>query len=416
MSQEFELTQQQKLSFDRFKELKVGALFMQMGTGKTRVAIELVNYNQPDFLLYLTPFSTINNIKAELEKWGVNCPYRVVGYETIASSDKTYLEVLAELDNYENKFIIADESIFIKNGMAKRTRRSYELRKKCQYALILNGTPIVKDEWDLYNQMNFLSPKIIPHNSYEFIRNFFVEHLIRKNGREMRYYTFYEPNRPVLTKLVAPYVFYAELEFDKEEKENIDWIEVDDTEYKKAKNEVLESAVDTDCLIQLFSTLNRVAACSEEKNKEVANYIKDKQIICFCNYLEEVEQIKGYCDCYVITGDTPVEERKLIVEQFQKDSKPLLMTVGVGSYSLNLQFCNEIVYSSLTFNYGTFEQSKYRIKRTGQERDIKYTYILSELNINDFIFRNLDLKKSLSDVIKTLISEEDIRDFIEKEL
>lgn len=149
---------------------------------------------------------------------------------------------------------------------------------------------------------------------------------------------------------------------------------------------------------------------------EVADYIKGKQIICFCNYLEEIEQIKRYCDCYVITGDTHTKARQEIVEQFKNDNKPLLMTLGVGSYSLNLQFCNEIVYSSITFNYGTLEQSRYRIKRIGQERNIKYTYILSDLKINSFIFRNLDKKCSLSEIIKTLIHEEDIKKFIETEL
>ncbi len=414
MSQE--LTQQQKLSFERFKQLKVGALFMQMGTGKTRVAIELVNYNQPDFLLYLTPVSTINNIKIEIEKWGVNCPYRVIGYETIAASDRKYLELQSELDKYKTKFIIADESIFIKNGRAKRTRRCFKLREKCQFALVLNGTPIVKDEWDLYSQMNFLSPKIIPHNSFDFIRDFFVEHRIRKNGRDVRYYTFYEPNRPVLTKYVEPYVFYADLDFAKEEKECFKWIKVNDFEYEEAKEKVFESTLDTDCLIQLFNVLNNVSACCLEKNMEVADYIKGKQIICFCNYLEEIEQIKRYCDCYVITGDTHTKARQEIVEQFKNDNKPLLMTLGVGSYSLNLQFCNEIVYSSITFNYGTLEQSRYRIKRIGQERNIKYTYILSDLKINSFIFRNLDKKCSLSEIIKTLIHEEDIKKFIETEL
>lgn len=54
-----ELTEKQKNALERFKKLKVGALFMRQGTGKTRVAMELVNYNKPDYLLYLTPYSTI---------------------------------------------------------------------------------------------------------------------------------------------------------------------------------------------------------------------------------------------------------------------------------------------------------------------------------------------------------------------
>ena len=34
----------QLIAYDKFKKLKVGALFMEMGTGKTKVAIDLIIY------------------------------------------------------------------------------------------------------------------------------------------------------------------------------------------------------------------------------------------------------------------------------------------------------------------------------------------------------------------------------------
>lgn len=81
------------------------------------------------------------------------------------------------------------------------------------------------------------------------------------------------------------------------------------------------------------------------------------------------------------------------------------MTFGVGSYSLNLQFCNEIVYSSITFDYAKIEQSKYRIKRIGQEQDIKYTYFLCDLGINRLILENLDKKQTLEKLVKEKMME-----------
>ena len=100
MSTELKLTQQQAEAIGQFQKLKVGALFMRPGCGKTRTAVELVNYNHPDYLLYITPHSTISNIQDELNKWGVDCKYDVIGYETLASSDKTYsayMKKVAEL-------------------------------------------------------------------------------------------------------------------------------------------------------------------------------------------------------------------------------------------------------------------------------------------------------------------------------
>ena len=51
------ITVNQKLAFDKFSKMRVGALFMKMGSGKTRVALELVNNTDTDFMLYLCPFS-----------------------------------------------------------------------------------------------------------------------------------------------------------------------------------------------------------------------------------------------------------------------------------------------------------------------------------------------------------------------
>ena len=423
MSTELKLTQQQAEAIGQFQKLKVGALFMRPGCGKTRTAVELVNYNHPDYLLYITPHSTISNIQDELNKWGVDCKYDVIGYETLASSDKTYsayMKKVAELKEAGKKmFIIADESIFIKSGKSKRTRRSKEIRRYFDYALILNGTPIVKNEWDLFNQMDFLSESILQMNSYEFIHKFFVEHAEKRHGRVHRWYTFYEPNRPALTKLCQPYVFQADLEFKHEESEEVSWIICDSNEYESTYEQWSYDYDwgNTDNIVSLFGELQRIAAVAPEKNKEVAEYIEGKPVICFCNYLEEIRQIQKNLngECYVITGETKTKVRDAQMKDFkEKMDKPMIMTLGVGSFSLNLQFCNEIVYSSISFNYGKMEQSRYRIKRTGQEREVEYTYILGDFGINNMMFANIDGKESLAEIVKRLLQKKDIDEFKEE--
>ena len=406
------LTTIQKEAFERFKKLKVGALFMKMGTGKTRVAMELVNYNRPDYLLYITPFSTIENARAEIEKWGCCCVYDILGYESIASSDKIYMDLRNKVKKLrdENKklFIIADESIFVKNGISKRTMRCKDLRRFFDYALILNGTPVTKNEWDLFNQMDFLSSKILNMNYKEFIELFFVEHKNNRYNGDKSYYTFYEPNRPALVKLCEPYVYEANFEFNMAEKRQIFKIQCDTDEYDNIKENVLSryERFEIDSLLELFARLQQMAACMPEKNSAVAEYIRKRQCICFCNYIDEVKEIQKKCDCYVLTGESKEKEREKIIENFKNDgNKPLVIMMGCGAFGLNLQFCNEIVYSSLTFDFAKLEQSEYRIKRTGQARDIKYTYILADVNINHMMFENIDKKQNLLDIIKNLLKD-----------
>lgn len=389
-------------AFEKFKKLKVGALFMQMGAGKTKVAIELIDYNNCDLLLYIAPFSTLNNIENEFKKWNLKTNYILIGYETISSSDTKYLNLLKELEN-KKVFVIADESIFIKNEETKRFKRLLNIRSKCEYALILNGTPITKNEWDLYNQMYFLSPLIINMNREQFLNTFFKKITYKKKGqKENTFYKFSEVNAEQLHKMIEPYIFKCDLDFEKNESDNYIYVPYkDENDYYDKKEEKLKEYMQkgsAEIIINLLASLTVISASYGYKNDELINYIKNKQIIVFCSFLSEIEYIEDKVDCYVITGST--KKRDEIIEKFKNDSKPLIMTFGVGSYSLNLQFCNEIVYSSLTFDYAKIEQSKYRIKRIGQGKDIKYTYFLTDLGINKLILENLKRKMTLENLIK----------------
>ena len=187
-------------AFNKFSKLKVGALFMKMGTGKTRVAIELVDYNKCDLLIYVAPFSTLKNIEEEFIKWNLKTEYILIGYETISSSDKKYLDLLSKIEN-KKCFIIADESIFIKNEESKRYNRLINIRNKCEYALILNGTPLTKNEFDLYNQMQFLSPLIMKMTKNQFLNTFFKKITYKKKDKkENTFYKFRMQDKSVRDK------------------------------------------------------------------------------------------------------------------------------------------------------------------------------------------------------------------------
>ena len=389
-------------AFNKFSKLKVGALFMKMGTGKTRVAIELVDYNKCDLLIYVAPFSTLKNIEEEFIKWNLKTEYILIGYETISSSDKKYLDLLSKIEN-KKCFIIADESIFIKNEESKRYNRLINIRNKCEYALILNGTPLTKNEFDLYNQMQFLSPLIMKMSKNQFLNTFFKKITYKKKDKkENTFYKFSEVNAELLYKMIEPYIFKCDLDFNKEVKEIYNYIQYqDENDYYIEKEKKLEEYIEkgtSDVIINMLVSLNVIASNYAKKNDELIKYIKDRQVIVFCNYISEIEYISSKLECYIITGQTT--HRNEIIDKFKHDNKPLLMTMGVGSYSLNLQFCNEIVYSSLTFDYAKLEQSKYRIKRIGQERDIKYTYFLTDLGINKMILENIDRKCTLDNLVK----------------
>ena len=66
----------QELAFEKLSRLKVGALFMEMGTGKTKIALDLIasKAHKVSYILWICPFS----IKNEIEEIGrASCRERV---------------------------------------------------------------------------------------------------------------------------------------------------------------------------------------------------------------------------------------------------------------------------------------------------------------------------------------------------
>ena len=258
--------------------------------------------------------------------------------------------------------------------------------------------------------MEFLSPLILKMGRQEFLNIFFKKITYKKKGhKENTFYKFSEINAELLHKMVEPYIFKCELDFNKKEESNYHYVIYENDDYyiekEKKLNEYLESG-SSDAIINMLTSLNVIASNYTKKNDELIEYIKGKRVIVFCNYLDEIDYISSKLDCYVITGCT--KDRIEIIDKFKNDNKPLIMTYGVGSYSLNLQFCNEIVYSSINFDYAKMEQSKYRIKRIGQEKDIKYTYFLTDLGITKLILENIEKKCTLDNLIKEKMMEGDI--------
>ena len=127
-------TTQQQTAIDKLKRLKVGALFMEMGTGKTKVALDLIasRADKTDYVLWICPCALKGEIEREREKWHPEIALDVVGCESIGASDRIYLETLEKVRTHI-AFIVVDESLKIKNRRAKRTQRIIEMGDLAQY-------------------------------------------------------------------------------------------------------------------------------------------------------------------------------------------------------------------------------------------------------------------------------------------
>lgn len=361
------LLDDQVKGIEKLRRYKVGALFMEAGTGKTRPAVELANSIEPDYVLYLAPYRAIHSdnkkesVVYQVNLWGgFNCEHDFIGIESLSNSDRIYLQFYSRLQKAGRSVIIVDESLKIKNWEAKRTQRIINLGTLSEYKLILNGTPLSRDLLDLWAQMEFLSPKILKMSQAEF-KNTFCEYLnIEKrigHRRMNREFIIGYHNVDYLYKLIEPYVFESDLDIDA----NLQYFELPfslSTEGKK-EHDILKAKylddermemLNNNIFLEITQKLQHNYSLTPEKFDILGNLIRNNipsKILVVAKYIDSQREIKRrYPGIRILS--------------WQKNA-----------LSLNLQDYNILVKWDKHWDYALHEQIEYRIYRQGQAHDCK---------------------------------------------
>lgn len=398
----------QEKAFAKFSRLKCGALFMSMGTGKTKVALELALYKfmqgKVDLILYIAPASVIRtgNIENERKKWTPDLPITYATCEGFGASDRIYLEVLEQVKNHKT-FCICDESLFIKNIKAKRTKRIIDIGKCSEYQLVLNGTPLTKNIIDIWSQMEFLSPKILNMTFREYKDNF-CEYYVKSKSKRNKNRIKRQMNIPYLISLIEPYIYQAELDIEYSKVFHSENYYVDKYEYEIYKEQIFNQYYDGEDLnFQAFSQKLQSYYTSQSEHfaaiQNVIDKINDKVIV-FVKYLSNIP--KG-AEC--IIGET--KNREEIINRFKNNEfKVLYISYGCGSFSLNLQFCKNIIFADQDWDYARRIQAEGRIYRMDIADDVHYyDVVCGNSGLEDMILKCLHKKTNLLSEVKSEIEK-----------
>lgn len=395
----------QEQAFEKLSRLKVGALFMEMGTGKTKVALDLIasKRHKVDYVLWVCPYSLKNEIEEERLKWHPELSLDVIGCESIGSSDRIYLETLGKVQAVRT-FLVVDESLKIKNRKTKRTVRLINMGASAKYKLILNGTPISKNYCDLWAQMEFLSPKIL-QMTFPMFYNTYCEYYTRgKYKGKIRSFV----NVPHLIDKISPYVFDAKLDIDTQKSFESVYYSTDMTEYEEYKEKLFEEFYDEtrdDLNFNAFAMrLQQWYTEHSDRSEELESLVKriDGSVIVFVRFLKSIPP-----HAHKITGEENAGQRREIIAAFKRgEFKVLYITYGCGSFGLNLQFCQNMIFLEHTWDYAVREQAEARIYRMGQGATVNYyDMICAGVGLEELIFRCISRKAGMLDTVKREIQK-----------
>ena len=373
----------QMTALEKSWKKKVFAYFMEMGTGKTKVAIDniamlydhgkingaliiapkgvyknwysqeipthLPDHIEPTTVLWQSLINKTQQQKLDtLFKTGHDLHILVMNVE--AFSTKKGVDFAARFLNSHNTYMAIDESTTIKNPGAKRTKNIVALGKAAKYRRILTGSPVTKSPLDLYKQCEFLDEYLLDHSSYYTFRTRYA--VMRKamfNGRSVEIVVGYK-NLGELSDKLKPFSYRVLkddcLDLPKKTfmKRVITLSAEQDKLYKQMKQMALASlngkmVTSASALTQLMR-LHQITCGHFKADDGSIQTIKNNRLSELMELLEEVEGKaviwahyqydvnelvkaikKEYGEESVITyyGLTPQEERQDNIKKFQDD-------------------------------------------------------------------------------------------------
>lgn len=432
-----DLYEHQQRAFQKLSKIKVGALYMEMGTGKTRTALELclkrVNEGKVSKVLWLCPCSVKNTIEKEISKHVDGSPslFEICGIETLSSSIKANAR-LRRLVHRESVFLVVDESNLVKNHKAIRTRNITELSDYCKYKLILNGTPISRNEADLFAQWKILDWRILGYRSFwSFSRNHIIwDEKIWGKIRDMK-------NTQHLVKRISPYTYQIRksecitlpektyktyfYSLTPQQREHYDFV----------ANELLFELdkLEPHTIYRLFTGLQNVISgfrvkIGEKLEKthffqnplenprvemllELIERIGEEKILIFCKYTREIYEITellnaeyGTGSAVPFSGEVSQKKRQLHKELFSQNARFLVANKTCAGYGLNLQFCSYAIFYNNDWDYATRGQAEDRIHRIGQTKNVHIMDICADGTLDERILACLSRKENLVESFK----------------
>lgn len=214
----------------------VFALFMETGSGKTKVAIDLASARHQqglvDSALVVAPKSALSSwaemvdthsplstIKQTLDlsikkskPVGIQgqMGWYFVAIESLMGSQRAIDWAESVFDVNDKTMMIIDESSKIKNPSANRTKTCIKLGKSAKYRLIMTGTEVTQGILDLYSQFEFLDPAIIGIGDWYSFRNRYavMEQEETSDGHKYNVIVGYQ-NIDELMGLIQPFTFIA---------------------------------------------------------------------------------------------------------------------------------------------------------------------------------------------------------------
>jgi len=441
------------------KELSGAGLLMDMGTGKTKVAIDLIINSDDKKVLIICPDKVVRVWPKEFEKHSdsafVIVPCEVRG-KRISVEEKAAIARAAYEENEQVVIVVNYESAW-RNSMGKFIKDSVwdriildESHRAKQFdgkigkfvgelsawrRNILTGTVMPHSPMDVFSQYKFLDPGVFGTSYYKFRNRYAVmggymgkQIIGYQNQDEMHDKIYSIAFRVTKDILDLPEENHIVRDFDLND-EAIYY-------YNQARSEMGillgDAKVRTDIVIvqmlrmqqitsgylpimeeyeddegkirQRLARTERIDSGKAELLEEILEDIDEHEpVVVFCRFQHDLDEVKAAAERLSRTyGEISGRSKTALSDraELQDGIQIAGVQIQAGGVGIDLSKSHYGIYYSVGYSLGDYEQSLARIHRPGQTQPVIYYHLVAAGTIDEVIYGNLKNKK---DVVNSIM-------------
>lgn len=432
-------------------------LDMEMGTGKTRVAID-VAFAREDVrrILIVCPKAVVpvwrenlekfagdnkwccwdqqkGTVKAKtesLKEWYISNKHDYSKFFVVLNYDCVWRSPMGTLMiDYDADMVILDESHRAKAAGSKVSKYLALLGNRATYKMCLSGTPMANSPLDVYGQYRFLDKSIFGTNHYRFLQEYAI-----MGGPERRFVVGFR-NQQDLNRRFQSIAYTCKMS-DVADRIKLpdalpptcqrvqlpakdmktcreladDFIAECGTSNVVVKNVLgkmmrLQQIASGYCVVQDNPTVDpRIEELNTAKEDALADRLEDispvAPVVVFCVFRHDLDAIarsahKAKRDAFEISGS-----RNQLAEWKQSKGGVLAVQIQAGAEGIDMTISNHAIYYSIPHSLALYNQSKARLYRPGQKNAVSFCHILAEGTIDEAMYKALIRKEDVIESIK----------------
>lgn len=447
-------------AFDQFKDKKLSAVFGSVGSGKTKIAVDLMaNYycqgvidaivvvainklvtrqwhekqlqrDMPDNILYSSiVYENSKKGKREFDSLKEFDGLQILCINVDAfRTENGIATVAAFLKRHNNRVLFdVDESQTIKTPGSERSKGVAKQALKCEYRMIMSGTPISVNLIDYWAQFKVLDERIIGMKYMSAFRSRYC--LVKPNGWG-GVDIVGSQNTEELYGKTAPYTFRItkeelgfkdfddefEFELGQNEKKHYQSLkktfmtQLDSGEFLTASNAL-------SAMLRLQQVSNGILHDPETGNIQLLEcsrlaalqswleMIEDEKVVIWTRFLRDSQLVMDKLgkECVDISGNVDPDERYANVQRFIDEPSIRYCvgtpkSAGVGVDGLNT-VTNRAVFYSNSEHALDYWQARGRTSRVGGDTNAFYCHLIGKGTVDRKIMNNLLKKEALSSLM-----------------